>query len=130
MKIKLSSVLDLSKFLSTQAGKELRDVLEYLSQLSQQLITALTSNLSYSDNFSCEIKRIQIANNTITKIAPSRAINVTEIRIRRVYDNVFYIVDYCGWNYADDGSINFLVNFIGTTPANYLINVDIIIYYG
>lgn len=119
VKIKLSSVLELSKFLSTQSGKELRDILEYLSQLSQQVITALTSNLSYGDNFDCEIKNIQVKSNSFTTIAPSKAIPIREVRIRRVYDNIFYIVDYSGWNIDQNGNINFLAKFIASPVIDY-----------
>lgn len=114
MKIKLSSVLDLSKFLSTQAGRELRDLLEYVSQMAQQVITALTSNLSYADNFSCEIKNVQIKNNTLTTIKPSKSLPVKEVRIRRVYDNQYYILNYFGWNYDQNDNINFIAKYLGS----------------
>ncbi len=114
MKVKLSSVLDLSKFLATQSGKELRDALDYLAQLSQQVITLLTSNLSYGDNFNCEIKRLEVKNNTFTTIKPGKNINVSEVRIRRVIDNNYFIIDYFGWNYDANQNINFIANFINS----------------
>lgn len=130
MKIKLSSVLDLSRFLETKAGQELQDALSYLSNLSNEVITALTSNLSYADNFSCEIKRVSLQSGVETIISPSKTTSVREIRVRRIYDNNFYVVESIGWNYDESGNVKFKVSLSGSPPSGYLINMDIIIFYG
>lgn len=131
MKIKLSSVLDLSRFLSTKSGQELKDVLEYLSQLSEQVITALTSNLSFPDNFSCEVKQLSIRSGVTTVVKPTRDITVTDVKVRRIYDNNYFIVDSVGWNYDTSGDINFhLAVKDPPTDESYQILVDIIIFYG
>ena len=131
MKIKLSSVLDLSRFLSTSSGQELKDVLEYLAQLSEQVITALTSNLSYPDNFACEIKQLSLRSGVTTIVRPSREVTVTDVRIRRIYDNNYFIVESVGWNYDSSGNINFHLS-VKDPPddESYQILVDIIIFYG
>ncbi len=130
MKIKLSSVLDLSRYMKTPAGRSLKDVLEYLSMLAQETITALSNNLSYEDNFSCEIKRVIITNRVETRVQASKNIPVKEIRIRRIYDNNYYVVSSFGWTYDVSGNLSVVVNLDGRPDTNQQISVDLIIYYG
>ena len=130
MKIKLSSVLDLSRYMRTEAGRSLKDVLEYLSMLAQETITALSNNLSYEDNFSCEIKRVSVTNNVETRVLSSKSTPVREIRIRRVYDNNYYVVSSFGWTYDVSGNLSVVVNMAGSPAPNRQIDLDLIIYYG
>jgi len=130
MKIKLSSVLDLSRYLTTPAGQSLKDVLQYLSMLAQEVITALSNNLSYEDNFSCEIKRVVITNNVQTRVLSSKALPVKEIRVRRIYDNNYYVVSSFGWTYDVSGNLSILLNLAGAPAPDRQVSVDLIIYYG
>lgn len=130
MKIKVSSVLDLSQYLSTGAGRQLKGALEYLAQFAEEIVTALTSNLNYADNFSCEIKNVQLRTGISTVIKTSKDTPVKEIRIRRIYDDIYYTVQSFGWKYDSSGQIILTVSFDGSPGVDRTISADIIIYYG
>ena len=131
MKIKLSNILDLSKYLDTKAGQDIKGVLEYLAQLADELITALTSNLSYSDNFSCEIKKVDLRHNLKTQISVSKNnSDVKEIRVRRIYDDEYFTVSSFGWTNNTQGSIDVKLSVEGAPPIPYSLSVDLLILYG
>tara|TARA_R110002020_G_scaffold462175_1_gene681578 strand:- start:690 stop:1094 length:405 start_codon:yes stop_codon:yes gene_type:complete len=134
MKLKVSNVIDLSRFLITKSGQELKQLLQYLSQLSDEVVTALSSNLTYEDNFLCEIKKVQLVSGGSQVIKLSKTSPVKEIRVRRMYNDVFYIVSAFGWSYDPAGNVtvNGVFSGPGATPApsGTLLDMDIIIYYG
>lgn len=131
MKIKLSNILDLSKYLDTKAGQDIKGVLEYLAQLADELITALTSNLSYADNFSCEIKKVDLRHNLKTQISVSKNNSeVKEIRVRRIYDDEYFTVSSFGWTNNIQGGIDVKLLVEGAPPITYELSVDLLILYG
>lgn len=133
MKLKVSNVIDLSRFLTTKAGEELKGILEYISRLSDEVVTALTSNLTYEDNFLCEVKKISIRTSTNNIIKLDKNLPVKEIRIRRVYDDIYFIVSAFGWTYTPQGEVVVNSTFLstsGTTDSNREIVLDLIIFYG
>ena len=128
MKLKLSSVFEVSRYVATKPGQELREALEYLAEFSQQVVTALNAKLSYGDNFQCEIKQIQIATGTPTVIFPDSTYRIKEIRLRRIMDARFYTTSEVGWNYDPSGQPVFKCTIPGA-PTGSLIPAEIIIYY-
>tara|TARA_R110002074_G_scaffold48813_2_gene124734 strand:- start:514 stop:915 length:402 start_codon:yes stop_codon:yes gene_type:complete len=133
MKLKISNVIDLSRFLTTRSGQELKELLEYISRLGDEVVTSLTSNLTYEDNFLCEIKQVSIRTGTSNIIKTSKNLPVKEIRIRRVYDDIYFIVSSFGWTYTAQGEILVNSTFIsqgGSSDINREIVLDLIIFYG
>ena len=130
MKLKVSSVLDLTKYLETKTGQELKDLLEYIAQLSDEVVTALTSNLSYNDNFSAETKRSLLRNGEPTVIKPKNdKATVKEIRARRIYDDTYYLVQAFGWHYNGEGEVEVQLLVAGA-PVTLEFEVDLLILYG
>jgi hypothetical protein len=126
MKIRLSSVFELSKYLATKSGKELEEALQYISELSQQLIDGLTNKLSDEDNTNCETRDIQFISGQVTNLSPGKS-RIKEIRVRKVVDDTYYVIDKLGWNYAPNGQVNLYISLDGSPTGVKTANV--IIYY-
>tara|TARA_R110000824_G_scaffold401754_1_gene614876 strand:+ start:3541 stop:3936 length:396 start_codon:yes stop_codon:yes gene_type:complete len=131
MKLKVSNVLDLSKYLQTKTGQELRGLLEYVAKLGEEIVTALTSNLSYGDNFSAELKKITLRDGIREVIKISKPdVGVKEIRVRRIYDDEFFVIQSFGWSYNSQSEIIVELNFAGSPSLSREFEVDLLIFYG
>ena len=127
-KLRTTKVFDVSKYLETKSGKELKDALEYLAEFTNEMITNLTNSLTYFDNFSCELKSVSVKNNVETVVKTSGR-RVSEVRIRQSVDNNYYIVDKFGWKYNNEGNVVIKASFDGLSDPLYLVNLNIIFYF-
>ena len=57
-KLTINRVFEVSKSLVTDAGKELKEFIEYTADIAEQTIRALRSGLTFQDNLNCEIKTV------------------------------------------------------------------------
>ncbi len=129
-KPRISKVFDMSKYLGTKSGIELRDVLLFISEFVNDFIACVTNGLSYQDNFDCEYKTVSLFNGRETIVGISKPTKrVTEIRVRQVVDDFYYIVDSFGWKYNSDGNLVVTIVYFGSTPANFNPQVNLIVYY-
>lgn len=60
MKITISRLFETTKTLSTKAGREVKDFVEYMAQLSELTVRALRNGLTFRDNFSAEILSVTL----------------------------------------------------------------------
>ena len=60
MKLFISRIIETSRFLSTEAGQQLTDFINYMSELAEQTIRALRNGLNFSDNFSCKVVSLEV----------------------------------------------------------------------
>jgi hypothetical protein len=67
-KLNVGKQFELSKSLTTEAGGELEEPLQYLSELGEQVLRALRNQLTFADNFSCEIKATKLRHNVAIPI--------------------------------------------------------------
>lgn len=134
-KITISRIFEISKYLTTQSGKDLEDALRYVSQFSELTLRALRNQLTFGDNLDCEIRQVSVRTNTATVITPvqtnRRAVRIT---IDQAIDQTFYVVTAFGWKYNNDGKIVILVkftDFAGTAPDPLLdVNLSLVIHFG
>lgn len=127
-KLRTTKVFDVSKYLETKAGVELKDALEYLAEFTNEIITNLTNSLNYADNFASELKSVSVKNNveTVVKTGGRR---VSEVRILQAVDNIYYVVDKFGWKYNSQGNVVIKATFDGLIDPLYTVNLNIIFYF-
>lgn len=63
MKLAIPKLLETSKLLSTQAGQQLAELINYVSVTLTQLIQSLRGGLTYADNFDCLIQTVSLSHN-------------------------------------------------------------------
>jgi len=128
--INISRLFDMSQALSTQAGQQLQGFLYYMAQLASETVRNLKNGLDFADNFACEIKSINVLNQTDTVVLPvTNQGRVTQIMIRQVVDQTYYSVNSFGWYYGSNGNLLVNIGFLVTPPSNYAVNVELIIFF-
>lgn len=63
-KLAISLFLETSKFLATDAGKELTDFITYVSDLADQSLRALRNGVGIRDNLDAVVKTVSVKHNT------------------------------------------------------------------
>jgi hypothetical protein len=125
MKIRIPKVLDVSKFLETKSGQELKDMIIYLGEFTQQAVQALNGKLSFADNFLAEQRTFSVFNGVETIISATN--RVYDIRIRKVSNDIYYSVTSFGWKYATTGELVIKATFLGSPIVP--IDIEVLIFY-
>lgn len=129
-KVTLSRLFEVSRYLTTEAGDQLKDALFYLSEFVEVTTRNLRNGLTFTDNFDTIIKTISVRPDTETVILVSDKRRATEVVLRRVVDNQYYDVSSYGWKYNSAGEIVVRVGFAGSPPATQDITVVVMIHFG
>lgn len=129
-KVTISRLFEISSYLKTPAGNQLRDAFTYLSQFVEVTVRNLKNGLTFFDNFLCETKSVAVLPDTETVILPSNKSPVTQIMVRRVINDIYYTYSSFGWKYDNGGNLVIKMGFTGTPPATTNINVELIIFFG
>lgn len=129
-KVNISRLFEVSRYLTTQSGQELKDALEYISSFATETVRNLKQGLTFGDNFDAEIKSISVVSGVETTIMPSKKTNITQVMLRRVINNTYYTVDSFGWKYGAAGNLVVKIVFSGSPPATTSIDAELIIFYG
>lgn len=128
-KVNISRLFEVSRYLATPAGQQLKDALEYISSFATETVRNLKQGLTFGDNFDAEIKFISVLPNVETVIMPTKKGIVTQVMVRRVVDNVYYVIDSYGWKYNPSGDVVVKFGFTGSPPSTTAINVELIIFF-
>lgn len=123
-KFTINRLLDTSKLAATKAGGELRDLLDYVSLFSEQVLRALRTQLSFSDNFACIVRDYELLHNVATVINTNDS-TPTGIIPLRVYSSVTG-VDSISWWINDSGQTVVKVGFVGAPSGAIKIQLVIL----
>lgn len=129
-KITVSRIFELSKYLATKSGQELKDALVYLSEFAEVSLRNLRNGLTFADNFDCELKTVSLRSNNETKISLASLKRPVDVKIRRVINNTYYIVDKFGWKFNSDGDIVITAVFSGSPASTLDISCELLILFG
>jgi len=92
MKLSINKLLDITGPLSTQAGQQLKPILDYMTSAFQELIRAVSGQLSW-ENMRSITKTVEIQHNTDITIEVEGKV-ITDILVTRIsYSNSAY----CGF---------------------------------
>ena len=64
MKLFINRIIETSRFLSTDAGQQLTDFINYMADLAEQVVRTLRNGLTFGDNFSCSISDVELRSAT------------------------------------------------------------------
>lgn len=129
-KITVSRIFELSKYLATKSGQELKDALIYLSEFAEVSLRNLRNGLTFRDNFDSQLKIISVRTGVETTVAVQGSKRPSCILICRVVDNNYYVVDSFGWKFGADGNVLVTVGFTGSPGATTAIDVEILLLFG
>lgn len=129
-KITVSRIFELSKYLATKSGQELRDALTYMSEFAEVSLRNLRQGLTFGDNFDCTLKTVGIRSNLETTISLAGRKRPSAVWIRRVVDDTYYEVTSFGWKFNPDGDIVVKIVFTGSPAATLEISTELLILFG
>ena len=129
-KVTLSRLFEVSKYLTTEAGKELKDALIYLSEFVEVTTRNLRNGLTFADNFDTTMKTLVVRNETETIILTEEPRRVKEVVLRQAVDDSYFVVDSFGWKYDSSGNVIIKVGFAGSPPATKDIRLEVMIHFG
>ena len=129
-KVTLSRLFEVSKYLTTDAGKDLKDALTYLSEFVEVTTRNLRNGLTFADNFDTTIKSLTVRPDTETVILTGERRRVREVVLRRASDDTYYVVDSFGWKYNAEGNVVIKVGFTGSPSSTQDINLEVMIHFG
>lgn len=126
-KITIQRIFETTKALSTEAGQSLADFINFNAQFAEITLRALRNGLTYADNIDCEIKIIEVSDDTLTVISLSGTRRPTEIRVRRVLNPVYILTQPLAWGFTSTGKVYVQAKFspAPTTPQQ----LEIIVLY-
>ena len=129
-KVTLSRLFEVSKYLVTDSGKELKDALVYLSEFVEVVTRNLRKGLTFTDNFDSTQKEVDCLPDTELIVLSGERRRVKEVVVRRVIDDTYYIVDSFGWRYNAKGDVVITVGFTGSPPSTSTIKVALLFHFG
>jgi hypothetical protein len=129
-KITVSRIFELSKYLSTKSGQELKDALTYMADFAEVTLRNLRNGLTFQDNIDCEIKTVTLRTNTEATISVASRKRAVAVLVRRVVNDQYYIVEKFGWKFDTSGNIVLTAVFSGSPASTLDISVEILILFG
>jgi hypothetical protein len=123
-KITIASVFEISKALATEAGQQLVQPLEFLSDFGEQALRALNNGINFRDNFDGEFKQVELKHgiNQIVSVNKSPV----DIWVTRTFTSTNFVTSF-GWFIDDDNNLTVNASFVGA-PTDVVITRLAIVY--
>lgn len=133
-KITISRLFEVSAYLTTEAGKELKDALVYLSEFVEVTIRSLRNGLTFVDNFDVTAKSVQVRSGAETVILTDEKKRVKEVVCRRVSHDKYYLVNSFGWRYNAKGEVVITITLLDASGSAIAtttdVNIDLLVHFG
>lgn len=126
MKLSLSRIFETSQALATQAGQQLREPLQFLSNLGEQTLRALRNGLTFTDNFDGQLKLVDLSADVDQVVGGLRK-TPTLVLPGRVYSTTSNIDSFGWWI---NGNSELVVNAGFTGAPTEALPVVLVILYG
>src|SRR5882672_9784063 len=117
MQLTISRVVEIAKLLTTKAGQELTDFLQYMSGFCEQVLRALRNGITFKDNVDCLISTVSLTHATAQVINTGVKQPMGIIPLRVI--STEFSIDTLTWYIDGDGQVNVKVTFL-TTPTTQL----------
>ncbi len=125
MRFNITKLFDDAKAKSTEAGKQLTDFIQYLSEFCELTGRSLRNGLTFADNFNGEISNLTLLDSVETVVLTKKKISgVIPLRVIGV-ENV--MITGMGWRYNSAGEFAIKMKF-DPTPASTL-QVQLVLLY-
>ena len=129
-KVTISRLFEVSKYLTTEAGKELKDALVYISEFVENTTRILRNGITFSDNFDALQKTVTCLPDVEEIVLTGERRRVREVVCRQAIHGTYYTVDSFGWKYNTEGSIVIKAGFTGSPPATTSVSLVLLFHFG
>lgn len=129
-KFTITRLLDTTRIIKTDAGKQIPEFFEYMAQFVEQTVRNLRSGLTFTDNFASEIKTVDIKHGTPQVIVASK--QVTGILVTRLQSSTL-LLDSFGWYYDRNNRLTIVARYCTATgtaaTSSDIVPVDLVLLY-
>lgn len=129
-KFTITRLLDVTRISKTDAGKQMPEFFEYLSQFVEQTVRNLRSGLTFGDNFAGETRTIELKHGVPQTIISAKT--VVGVVFTRVQSNEWLLARQ-GWYYDRNNRLTIAVGFAkadGTSATSAdSASVDLVLLY-
>ena len=125
MKITLSRIFETSKALATAPGQELQDFINFVAEMSEQVLRALRNGLTFEDNLRCQTPRLSLKHGT-EQVVNTQGKVPKRVMVTRVYSTQ-YGFDSFIWYVDNNNQLTVKIGFTGSPTAS--LDVDLLIFY-
>lgn len=124
-KLSISRLLEVSKLLATDAGKQLEELLTFTNDVADQVLRALRNGLTFQDNFNCKISTASMKHEVETEVSTDskRPVGVIPIRVLSTAIGI----DKLTWYINNQGRLTVKVSF--TTATTDVVDVQFLILF-
>lgn len=112
MKLGISRLVEISKMLNTNSGKELVDLINHYVELADGVIRAFNNKITLEDNLDGKSVTVALRNNT-AQVINTDGRSPAEVRVRRVMSSA-YAVESLIWYINSSGQTVVIPTFTGT----------------
>ena len=129
-KVTISRLFEVSKYLTTESGRELKDALVYISEFVENTTRILRNGITFEDNFDSTKKTVSCTPDTELVVLTGERRKVREVICRQAIDDTYYTVNSFGWKYNSEGNVVIKAGFTGSPPATQSIKLALLILFG
>ncbi len=113
-KLSVTRLLETSRMLATEAGKQLVELIEYVNSTSSEIIRSLRNGLTFQDNFDALVSTVEVKDDIDTAINTNQR-TPSMIIIGRNQSGLK--VDSFGWSVDTSGVVTIKVKFLPTATS-------------
>ena len=108
-KLSIQRLLEVSKLLATDAGKQLEEALTFLNDVSDQVLRALRNGLTFQDNFNAALSEVTVKHDVETQVSTSgkRPSGVIPLRVLSTTSGI----DGITWYLNNQGILTVKIKF-------------------
>ena len=126
-KINVSKLIDTGKFLATEAGKQLADLVTYLADFVEQVIRTLNKGVTIADNMAAKTLTVTLKNDIEQVINTDSKIPVWIVPARVI--SPVYGVDDFHWYVNSANEVVVRVGYTGSPTSSTTYDVVLVIFF-
>lgn len=126
-KINVSKLIDTGKFLATEAGKQLADLITYLADFVGQVIRTLNKGVTITDNMSSKTLVASLKND-IEQVINTDAKIPLMILPARVISSVYGVDDF-HWYVNSANEVVVRIGYTGSPTSSTTYDVVLVIFF-
>lgn len=115
-RLTINRILETSKYLSTDAGQQLADLITYIGDFAEQTIRALRQGLTFADNVKCLTPTVAVESAVVTLVNTDGKTPIGVWPIQLTGSASGY--DAFAWAIDDQGRLTVTVTTTGGGKAN------------
>ncbi len=126
MNISIAKLVEVSKFLATESGQQLREFIEYMGGMSEQVLRALKGGLTFRDNFDCETLEVELTSGVPQIVGNKKnTVKPTGVLAQRVISST-YLLDAFGWYLDGQNKLTVVATFTGAPTDKVAVSLVVL----